>query len=170
MADKYIKIDNGQLQEVEATDTSTGVGEAGDIVALDSTGKIDNSLLPPGVGLETAQIEASQNLSAGDFVNIFDDAGTIKVRKADATTSGVEANGYVLDAWTSGQTATVYFEQVNNQITISGGGLTLYLSTTAGLVTSTPPSASGNIVQKLGRSYSTTEMTVNINQPIVLAV
>ncbi len=47
MADKYIYNNAGKFKEREATVVSTGVAEAGDIVALDATGLIDPSLLPP---------------------------------------------------------------------------------------------------------------------------
>lgn len=65
---------------------------------------------PPGVVTLPATIAASESLSAGDFVNIWSDAGTPKVRKADASTSGKEAVGFVLSAVTSGSQATVYTE------------------------------------------------------------
>ena len=50
MADKYIKNNSGQLAEVEATVTSAGAGNAGDIVALDGSGKLDTTVLPTGIG------------------------------------------------------------------------------------------------------------------------
>ena len=71
--------------EVEATVTSTGVAEAGDVVALDANGKLDMSVLPTGIGADVAIILASENLGAGDFVNIYNNAGTANVRLADAT-------------------------------------------------------------------------------------
>ena len=46
MAAKYIKNNSGQLAEVEATTTSAGAGDAGKIIGLDSSGKIDTSMMP----------------------------------------------------------------------------------------------------------------------------
>ena len=46
MADKYMSLNNGKRTLVEATDTSTGAADAGEIVALNSAGQIDASMLP----------------------------------------------------------------------------------------------------------------------------
>jgi len=169
MADKYLYNNQGTITEKAATVVSTGVNEAGKIVALDSTGKLDNSVLPVGVGPDTKILPAAEALGAGDFVNIFNDAGTVKVRKADATTAGKEANGFVLSAVTAGADATVYFEGTNNQLSGLTGGAVYFLSTTAGGVTSTAPSSSGNVVQRIGRALSATEINVEFSTPIVLA-
>jgi hypothetical protein len=158
MADKYLKENGGAIEEVEATVESTGVSEAGDLVALDSGGKLDESLMPTGIGADTKILPASEDLSAGDWVNVFDDSGTPKVRKADATTQGKEANGFVLAGVTSGNNATVYAAGINNQRTGLTGGTAYYLSTTAGGETDTAPSGSGNVVQRLGRALSATEV------------
>jgi len=169
MADKYLYNNQGTLTEKQATVVSTGATDAGKIVALDSTGKLDNSLMPVGIGADTKVLPASENLAAGNFVNVFNDAGTTKVRKADATVAGKEANGFVLSAVTAGNDATVYFEGTNNQLSGLTGGAMYFLSTTAGGVTSTAPSGSGNIVQKVGRALSATEINVEFSDPIVLA-
>lgn len=167
MADKYIVQNSGSLKEVEATVASVGAGSAGDIVALDGNGKLDNSVMPTGIGADTALIEASEDLAAGDFVNIYESTGA-KCRKADATVVGKEAHGFVLAVVTSGSNATVYFEGTNNQVTGLTAGVQ-FLDTTAGLCTLTAPSASGNIVQKLGIALSATSMNFEAANPIELA-
>ena len=166
MADKYLRNNAGTLTEVEATVTSAGAGNAGDMVALDSAGKLDNSVLPVGIGADTATIVASEALAAGDFVNIYNDTGA-KCRKADATTAGKEAHGFVLAAVSSSANATVYFEGTNNQISGATPG-NQFLATSAGGFSATAPSASGNVVQRLGVAISATSMNVEIQQPIVL--
>jgi hypothetical protein len=70
---------------------------------------------------------------------------------------------------TSGNNVDVYFEGTNTQLTGLTGGAMYFLSTTAGGVTSTAPSASGNVVQKLGRALSATEINFEPSDPIVLA-
>jgi hypothetical protein len=167
MADKYIYINAGTLTEREATVTSAGAGNAGDIVALDAAGKLDNSVLPVGIGADTASIAASENLAAGDLVNIHNSTGA-KVRKADATTAGKEAHGFVLAAVTSGQNATVYFEGSNTQVTGLTPGV-LFLSTSPGVATGTAPSGSGNVVQRVGVATAATSLNFEGSQPIVLA-
>jgi hypothetical protein len=169
MADKYLKIESGVVGEREAIVVSGGAGNAGDIVALDGAGKLDNSVMPVGIGADTKVLPASENLSAGNLVNVFNDSGTVKARKADATAAGKEANGFVLAAANMGENATVYFEGRNNQLVGMTLGAVMYLATTAGAVTDTPPSGSGNVVQRVGRSLSATELTFEPGEPITLA-
>jgi hypothetical protein len=168
MADKFIRNNAGVLTEKEATVVSAGSGDAGEIVALDGTGRLDLTVMPVGIGPDVSQIVASENLAAGDFVNVWNDAGTAKVRKADATTTGKFCNGYVLASVTSGDSATVYFEGHNTQVSGATPGA-LFLATTAGGFTSTAPSASGNVVQRIGLAISATEINFEPAQPIVLA-
>lgn len=167
MADKYIRNNAGVLTEKEATVVSAGGGDAGEIVALDGAGKLDTSVLPTGIGADTASVVSSENLAAGDFVNIYNNAGAANVRKADAD-AGKPAHGFVLAAVTSPAAATVYFEGTNNQVSGATAG-DVFLSATAGGFTSTAPSGSGNLVQKLGVAVSATEINVEIQQHIVLA-
>lgn len=152
---------------INAVDESAGAGDAGKTVILDSTGRIDDSMMPVGIGADTAIIEASEALAAGDFVNVWNDSGA-KVRKADATTAGKEAHGFVLAAVSSAANATVYFEGTNTQVTGMTPG-NVFLATTAGVATSTAPSASGNVVQRLGFAVSATAINFEAQQPIVLA-
>lgn len=166
---KYIEQVAGQLKEKSATVVSTGPAQAGDIVSLDPTGKLDPTVLPTGVGPDTSSIEASENLNAGDLVNVFNDASTPKVRKADATIVGKEADGFVLSAVTSGANALVYFEGVNTALSGLVPGAKLFLDTTAGGVTDTAPSTGGNVLQKVGRAISATAMTFEPGQGIELA-
>jgi hypothetical protein len=170
MADKYIALVNGRQQEREATVNSAGASDNGKIVALDSTGRLSSSVMPVGIGADTATIQASEALAAGDFVNIHNVSGSPRVRKADASTAGKEAHGFVLAAVASGNNATVYFEGQNTQVTGRTPGARQYLSaTTPGAATETPPSASGNVVQFLGVAVSATSISTEIEDAIILA-
>lgn len=165
---KFIKNNAGTLTEEAALTTSAGAGDADRVPALDASGRLDASFMPTGIGADTASIASSENLAAGDLVNVWNDAGSPKVRKADATTAGKEAHGFVLAAVTSPANATVYFEGTNAQVT----GLTagpLFLSTTPGLATSTAPSASGNVVQRVGLATAAASMNFESGTPVVLA-
>lgn len=168
MADKYIFNNAGTLTEREGQATSAGAGDAGKIPALDGAGKLDNSLMPTGIGADTASVPSTENLAAGDLVNIYDAAGTASVRKADASASGKAAHGFVLAVVTSPANATVYFEGSNDQVSGLTGGIQ-YLSTTPGLSTNTAPSASGNVVQRVGVATSATSLNFEPGEPIVLA-
>lgn len=169
-ANKYVSINAGVLTEVQATSTSAGAGDDGKIVALDTTGRLSNTMMPVGAGSETDSIISSENLSAGNLVNIWSDAGVIKVRKADATTAGKEANGFVLSAVTSPAEAIVHrISQSNTQMSGLTPGITYYLSTTAGDVVATPPSTSGNIVQSVGKAFDATTLIFEPKSHVVLA-
>lgn len=165
---KYLKQSGGQLVEEVSLQSSAGAGDAGKIVALDSTGRLDNSMLPVGIGADTASITSSENLAAGDYINVWNDAGTAKARKADATISGKEAHGFVLSAVTSGNNATVYFEGTNTAVSGQTGGV-VYMSTTAGIGSTSAPTGAGNVVQRIGYAVSATAVNFSANQPIVLA-
>lgn len=152
---------------VNSVTTSAGAGSSGQVVALDGSGKIDVTMMPTGIGADTANITASEALSAGDFVNIWNSSGA-KVRKADATTAGKEAHGFVLSSVSNGASATVYFEGSNTGVTSQTPGA-VFLSTTAGLATSTAPSSSGNVVQRIGFATSATSINFQSQAPVVLA-
>ncbi|WP_313281642.1 hypothetical protein [Delftia tsuruhatensis] len=166
-AKKFLRLVNNLVTEVLGIQTSAGAANAGDIVALDDSGRIDSSMMPVGIGADTAVIAASEALAAGDWVNVWNSTGA-KVRKADATTSGKEAHGFVLAAVTSGANATVYFEGTNTQVTAQTPG-PVFLQTTAGTGGATAPSASGNVVQRLGVAVSTTAVNFEGGVPVVLA-
>jgi len=157
VAEKFLERNatSGKITENEGLVTSAGAGDAGKIPALDGSGKLDVTLLPNGVGPATALLPATENLAAGDFVNVYDNAGTPSVRKADASNSR-RASGYVLASVTSGNNATVYFEGQNNQVSGLTAGNRLYLGA-GGLVTETVPVTPGSqIHQLLGKALSAT--------------
>lgn len=164
---KYLSNNAGTITEVASKQTSGGAGDAGSIVALTSTGQIDTTMMPTGIGPDTQTITASEALSAGALVNVWTSTGT-KVRNADATTSGKEAHGFVLASVLSSGSALVYFFGNNTSVT----GLTVgpqFLSTTPGVATATAPSASGNVVQRVGVATAATNLNFETSAPIVLA-
>lgn len=165
--DKYIYQNAGTLTEKAAIQTSAGAGDAGKIPALDASGRLDNSMLPVGIGADTATVTASEALAAGDLVNIWNSTGA-KVRKADATTAGKEAHGFVLAAVSSSASATVYFEGSDTGVSGLTPGVQ-YLATTAGTATATPPSGSGNVVQRVGFATAAASLNFDSGTPIVLA-
>lgn len=147
--------------------TSAGAGDSGVVVALDAAGRIDSSMMPVGVGADVAVITTSEALAAGDLVNVWNSTGA-KVRKADATTAGKEASGFVLSSFGGATAATVYFAGTNTAMS----GLTpgpQFLATTAGGSTITAPSSSGNIVQRVGFAVSATAMNFQSQPPVTLA-
>lgn len=168
MPQKFLQHDAaGGFREVEAAGAG-GAGSANLIPALDVTGRLPTTMMPTGIGAETVAVEAYGALAAGDFVNIFNDNGVAKVRKADASSAVAPANGFVLEAFASGATATVYMGGLNSAVV----GLTpgkAYLSTTPGQATSTPPTTAGNVVQRIGTIASATLVNFQPQDPILLA-
>jgi hypothetical protein len=164
MANKYIALVSGKLTNVEATVSSAGAGDAGEIVALDSNGRLDVSVLPVGVGPDVAILASSENLSAGDYVNIYDNGGTPTVRLADAS-NGRDAHGFVKAATTSPANATVYFEGPNMDLSGLTVGARVYLDTVGG-VTETPRTT--GIHQFLGIAIDETIVNTDIDDCIIL--
>lgn len=167
---KYLSNNGGVITEVVSSQSSAGVGDAGKIIALDSTGRIDTTMMPIGSGTETDLVVCSENLSSGDFVN-YHLSTTLKCRKADGSTTGKQADGFVLAAYTSGETATVYrISQSNTALTGMTIGAKQYLSvTTPGGHQETVPSGTGQTLHMLGIAKSATELIFAPNDPIVLA-
>jgi len=172
MASKYLARISGKTRQVEAKVQSSGAADAGKIVALGDGGKLDLSVLPDGVGAATQIIGASEALSAGNFVNIWSDAGEVKVRLAD-NSNGRQADGYVLDAVASGADATVYpLDGTNAELIGLTPGAEYWLGT-AGGVTDTPLLESDNanankISQYLGKAKSPTELITTDDGYVVL--
>lgn len=167
MAEKYLKNNGGQISEEYATVTSTGATDAGKIVALDTSGKLDTTVMPTGIGAQTQAMVCSENLTAGDLVNIWNDSGTRKARRADCS-NGRRAHGFVLAGVSQNATATVYLDDTLSGLTSLTVGVPYYLSTTGG-VTATAPTTSGYISQEIGTAISTTAITFEPQQPITLA-
>lgn len=152
---------------LNAKASSAGAGDAGKIVQLDSAGRLDATMMPVGIGADTASVTTSEALAAGDFVNIWNSSGA-KARKADATVAGKEAHGFVLTAAASGAQATVYFEGTNTAVTVQTPG-NAFLSTTAGRSAASAPTGSGNVVQCIGFATSPTTINFQARSPVVLA-
>ena len=152
----FIRDVAGRLTEILGIQTSAGAGDAGKIPALDSTGRFDVSMMPVGIAPEVVVCATSENLSGGNWINLYLNGGVITARKADGTTAGKECKGFVLAATTSPDNATVYQEGSNTGCSGLTVGTEYFLSTTAGGQTATAPSASGNVVQPLGVAVSAT--------------
>ena len=172
MAERFKTIDlsTGEEKYQEALDVSTGAGDAGKIPALDSAGKLDDSMMPTGIGAETVVAATSESLGAGDLVNFWSDSGTLKARLADAD-NGRPAHGFVLAGVTSPADATVYpLGDQNTELSGLTVGAIYFLGKTAGGVTA---DISGygdtDIVQRIGIAISTTAIQTERNAPATLA-
>lgn len=163
-------LDNvaGEMQQKAAINTSAGAGDAGKIPALDAAGRLSPTMLPVGVGVLTKSVISSENLAARDMVNVYNNAGTLNVRKADAN-NNMPCNGYVTAAVTSPAAADVYFDGIISGFVGLTPGARYYLSITAGEITATPPSGSTEIVQFIGYAVSATEIEFDPTDYVRLA-
>lgn len=157
---------SGILDDTIINAATTGANK---VVKLDGTGKLDSTVLPTGVGADTVSVVSSENLAAGDLVNIYNNGGTANCRKADGSTTGKEAHGFVLAATTSPASATVYFEGTNTQMTGMTAGRQYLSATTAGRTVATAPTAAGQVVQIVGFATSATAINFQSGTPVVLA-
>lgn len=165
---KYITLVSGELAEASGVATSAGAGDAGKIVQLDSSGRLDTTMMPVGIAADTKSLVTSENLTAGNLVNIYDNTGTPTARKADGA-NGREAHGFVLASTTSPAAAIVYKEGTISGLSGLTAGSSLYLSaTTAGAITATAPSGSGQISQRIGTALSATEADFAVQRKITL--
>jgi hypothetical protein len=119
---KYVAINSqGIPQQYPAIDQSLGADSAGQIVAVGADGRIHPSLLPTGFDGATLapsaiDVLASEPLSAGDWVNLFNSSGTRKARRALASTQFRTASGFVTDAVTAGDIVTVFLDGINAKV------------------------------------------------------
>lgn len=159
-AKTFLRLVSGRITEILGVVISAGSADDGKIPALDATGRLDSSTMPVGVAAEVVNAPSTENLAAGDFVNLWNNGGVLSVRKADATAAGKEADGFVLSAVTSPTSAAVYLEGINTSVAGLTIGSFYFLSAASpGLPTTTAPSASGNVVQALGKANSATTLS-----------
>jgi hypothetical protein len=148
MAIKYpiVMGSGGKFEELQTSDTLGGVVYEA-VTALNDTG---------------AQIDE------GTAVNLYDDTGTLKVRKASAEAGAgqYECHGFAAEDIPDDATGTIKLDGIVGGLTSIVHGSVYYLSaTTAGAITVTPPSVSTTIVQKVGVGISSTEIAVQIESP-----
>lgn len=169
MVAKYLRNNSGTITETATVVTSAGSGDADKIPNLDSNGRLDSSFMPTGIGADTQVVTASEALAAGDLVNVWNSAGSFRVRKADASASGKEAHGFVLASVLISGSATVYFEGSDNVLSSLVGGVYYLSASVAGTITATAPSGTGQVVQRVGFASSATTLNFQSEVPIVLA-
>lgn len=162
--EKFLHLNNGVIASKSSLQTSSGAGDAGKIPALNSAGKIDSTMLDQ---TPSQTFTAGEAISAGDFVNIYDDTGTLKVRKADNTSASKMAHGYAPAAISMAATGIVILgEGVNANLSSLTKGARYFLGTSGG-VTTTAPTSTNTIVQELGYALSATELAVNTREEIL---
>jgi hypothetical protein len=126
---------------------SSGHISADDEVIFSDAGGIDQSV--------------ADNTDIGEIL-YFDSSGVGQLADANGATAAQEVNGVALQQNITGgpatrQVATVFGTKVYVAFTSApAAGDIAYLSETAGQATSTPPSASGSVVFRIGKVLSAT--------------
>mgnify|MGYP003146574639 CR=1 FL=1 len=116
-----------------------------------------------GATIEAGQIVATHSSGTGVVLaNATDTSvpavGLMRAQTADTVSGDVQTDGvYELSDWTNVIGATTLSAKAK-----------YYLDTTDGLLTATPPSTSGNIVQLVGRAISPTKLDISIGPRILL--
>ena len=172
-AQKTLQINaSGQKIEVSAVESSAGAGDEGKIVALNASGYVDPTMLDPAVLAETKVAPASEDLAANDLVDIWNDTGTLKVRKADgsAALAGKKADGFVKTAVTAPANATVYFDGEISGLTGLTPGMEYFLSdsTPGGITPATAPvTTPGHLLQSIGVAKSATTLSFEPGEGVI---
>lgn len=162
MAQGFLALVNGKIKTLFGIATSAGAGDAGKYIQTDAGGKLDSSFLPSGIGANQVAAVTSESLAAGDFVNLYSNAGVLTARKAD-NSNARPAWGYVEAAVTSPASATVKrLNTVNASRTGLTPGADCWLGTAGGVITTAldanDVANAGKVVQYLGIAKSTTEI------------
>ncbi len=168
-ADKLLKLGTtGFPEEYIPVQSSAGVADANKAIALDATGKLDVTFLPPGLG-DSLTLTAGENLSAGNFIYI---TGAGLMMKADANAIGKAAVGFVLAAVLNTATGVAYFAGQNTALSGLTPGSMYFLSDnatgTAQLIGALAGGAN-HIVQPVGRAISANTINFEAEVPVIKA-
>ncbi|MGV8917847.1 MAG: hypothetical protein ACOH2R_08615 [Pseudomonas sp.] len=160
----------GKTKQLFGIQTSAGSGDAGKLIAAGDDGKLDESFLPTGIGANSVVAPATEAFSAGNFVNLWDQGGTIGARLAD-NSNNRPAHGYVKEVVSSGSNATVYrLNTINAELSGLVAGSEYWLGV-AGAVMVTPLDPlvdTGKTDQYLGIASSDTELVTCEFEAILL--
>ena len=98
-------------------------------------------------------VEYSEDVGLGEFVTLWNDAGTLKAKKAGGVVWAGDCRGYcsVGGGVTAGNFGEVILFGLHPLVAGATPGTLYYISnTTAGTITPTKPATSGNTIQPIG--------------------
>ena len=144
-------------------------GTTGQSLTTNGTGSLSWATITGGTGgaQTIVTIQSADTLQAGNVVNIYNDGGNFRVRRANAA-ARIEAHGFVVVGVSGGTNANVYLSGLNANVTSLTPG-PVYLSTTGGSVTQTAPTASTQLVHRIGTATSATSFIFDPQTPILLS-
>lgn len=150
---KVLRSGLGYVRPAGLADTDLDGGLLGD-----NTVAIDKNFMP--------NVVASEALTAGALVNVWNNAGVPMVRLAKAS-PGYEAHGFVLVAAGVGEQPVVYTSGYNPLQTALTPGIQ-FTSVTPGKCSATPPQDIGTLVQRVGQAVSATTLDFAALTSVVL--
>lgn len=123
------------------------------------------------IDAEAVLIEVGENVTIGDYVNMYDDAGTPKIRPADAYLKR-EAHGYVRAGAIVGDNIFMYSEGVNEFARFASPspgpmpGQSVFLLDDGTVTTDMPVNPAGyNYVQILGKLVNASRVITELDNP-----
>lgn len=155
---KYLSVDPTTAQPTETypITATSGTGNAGQIIATNAAGMIDPTFI---ANTNAASFTASEAISAGALINIWNNSGTPNVRNADSSVYTKRADGYMPSAVISGAVGSpVLREGINSGLTGLTPGANYFLGSTGG-ITLTAPSGTNSIIQNVGIATNSTSLS-----------
>lgn len=151
---------DGTQQEYLGADASNGAPDAGEFVKLNAAGKLDETMMPDGVGADQLSMVASEAVTAGDYLYI---TASGEVAKADASIIAKKAVCFATESVAAMSPVKVKFDDTNTFVAGLTPGVVYFLSdATAGDVTDTAPTTAGSIVQQVGVALNATTIHSDI--------
>ncbi len=164
---RVLALIGGTVKEYVALIASAGAASSGQLVALNANGLVDTTMLPASVAADVQTLTASEAIAAGAFVNIWSNSGAFAVRNADGSTTGKQADGFVLIAVASGAVATVYLNGINNAVSGQVPGLVFLSDTAVGATATAGATTAGHTFQQIGMALSATSIQFDPQAPVV---
>ena len=166
---RFLALVSGKITEFLPIAVSAGATSAGAIMATNASGVLDVTFLPSGIGPDTYSLPATEAIASGALVNIYSNSGVFSVRNADGSTTGKQADGFVLAAVASGASGTVYLAGINTAVTGLTPGLQFLSDTTLGAATATGATTAGHTYQQVGSATAAGALQFNPQAAIVRA-
>jgi hypothetical protein len=123
---------------------------------------------PARVGFDA---EAFESLSSGDALYMRTSDGKVgKAIAADGTLENALVVGFCESAASPGDTIKVLVAGLKTMpFTVDPGDIYFLSATTPGAITTTPPSAPGEAVTRVGEGATVTDFSIQLEPPILLA-
>lgn len=155
-AQKPLVILNGQIQQLPTGDTLAAASAEVDVVVLTAAATVVKGC-PVYISAAGSFNKANAAATGTAKVIGFAAAGISSAASGSIQTDGILA------------CATGEWDAVAGTTGGLAAGVEYYLAASAGLISATAPSGSGNYVVKVGTAISTTELEISIGDSVLLA-